>query len=412
MSTISSAVASSSLATTNASDRLQVWLLVLAFTGYPLSSFIPGNEISIVYRGIFLFLALIYMYQSYKAKRFVYSFGYGIFLLFWLVYSCRIVYDLILHYNQLGRPGYDYILFGLLISFVCSHCFFTTISDATLQKAFKGLYYALLLFNVLGIVYLILFPPSDMDLFRAKVNPKVNPITTSILASFLIIASLYVLVDKPKGIVINKWLMTIGIITAFANIIIAVSKSPTIGLMLNIMILFGSHIWKNMLKILLIIALLILIFVVAYYNGLADFIDVFVLRFTDYGDDVSTTERLLSFNGAVEQFKESPLLGDFLEEKITQQYPHNPILESFMAIGIFGGMLFLLVYLTGLYCGIQLFKHPASRWLGFFFVQIFVVYNVSGSLAFSYDYWYLYALAVTIFTIKTAVVPIPKPLST
>jgi len=64
MSTISSAVASSSIATTNASDRLQVWLLVLAFTGYPLSSFIPGNEISIVYRGIFLFFALIYMYQS------------------------------------------------------------------------------------------------------------------------------------------------------------------------------------------------------------------------------------------------------------------------------------------------------------------------------------------------------------
>jgi O-antigen ligase len=387
--------------TSATNDTLQIILLVLAFTGYPLSSFIPGNEISIVYRAIFLVLALIYLYQSYKAKKFVYSFGYGIFLFFWVIYSCRIVYDLSLNYNQLGRPGYDYILFGLLLSFLCSHCFFTYISDDTLKRLFHWLYYALLIFNVLGIIYLILFPPSDMDLFRAKVNPKVNPITTSILASFLIISSLYILVDKPKGIVISKWLMVIALITAFANIIIAVSKSPTIGLLLNIMILFGSHIWKNMLKIFFMITFLVLLFVVAYYNGLSDFIDVFVLRFTDYGDDVSTTERLLSFNGAVEQFKQSPLLGNFLEEKITQQYPHNPILESLMAIGIFGGMLFLILYLTSLFCGIQLFKHPASKWLGFFFVQIFVVYNVSGSLAFSYDYWYLYALAVTIFTIKT-----------
>ena len=54
-------------------------------------------------------------------------------------------------------------------------------------------------------------------------------------------------------------------------------------------------------------------------------------------------------SGAVNQFFESPVFGSFLEEKIFKEYPHNLLLESFMATGILGGLLFVIYYLRFLW---------------------------------------------------------------
>jgi len=81
----------------------------------------------------------------------------------------------------------------------------------------------------------------------------------------------------------------------------------------------------------------------------------------------------------------------------TKTYPHNLVLESFMAFGVFTGVpfTFLLVYAT--VKALQLARlQPNCLWVTLLFVQYSVAGMFSGALSFSSALWVLMVLVVAL----------------
>ncbi|NJM21276.1 MAG: O-antigen ligase family protein [Richelia sp. SM1_7_0] len=72
-------------------------------------------------------------------------------------------------------------------------------------------------------------------------------------------------------------------------------------------------------------------------------------------------------------------------------YPHNLILEAFLSTGLFGGCLFVIIYVYALVKSIKLFFNRKSSWgwLGLLYIQYAIGGMFSGNLYGYYIFWYL-----------------------
>jgi O-antigen ligase len=121
-------------------------------------------------------------------------------------------------------------------------------------------------------------------------------------------------------------------------------------------------------------------------------------RFETLTTDVSTTDRLLMWQSALQQFDNSPLVGDAFVESVLRSYPHNDFLESMMTVGIVGFFLFTFVLLVGSISAIRNLRIPGFRWLGLLFLQVIIGEQTSGSLYFSQIFWSLLLIAIAAAT--------------
>ena len=79
------------------------------------------------------------------------------------------------------------------------------------------------------------------------------------------------------------------------------------------------------------------------------------------------------YQGAMAQFMENPILGSSLEMQGRQSYPHNHIVEAFMATGAIGGLAFVMLAAVALYAAFMILKHlPERGWIACFFLVLFL----------------------------------------
>jgi len=108
------------------------------------------------------------------------------------------------------------------------------------------------------------------------------------------------------------------------------------------------------------------------------------------GSDASASVRLSLISAAWDQFLSSPLFGSGLEERYSRFYPHNVIVEAFMATGIFGGIAFLaLLIAASLYSWRLLIKRSQSGWIAMLCIQYLIAGQFSGSLWGNSGMWSL-----------------------
>jgi O-antigen ligase len=114
--------------------------------------------------------------------------------------------------------------------------------------------------------------------------------------------------------------------------------------------------------------------------------------------------RLYLYSLVLEKVEKNPLFGFGLELPDGLGYPHNLILESFLALGILGGLMFIILQIYMLFQAFALLKHKNSYkaawgWLGILFIQYFIASMSSGSIYGSYVLWYLmFAVLVIVNT--------------
>lgn len=94
---------------------------------------------------------------------------------------------------------------------------------------------------------------------------------------------------------------------------------------------------------------------------------------------------------AIDQAVRNPLLGSAYTELQTGQYPHNLLLESFMALGVVGGVLLLFICLrAGFRAAVRL--RLGELLLPLLFVQYFVGAQFSSSLWGAEAFWAIVVL--------------------
>ena len=97
--------------------------------------------------------------------------------------------------------------------------------------------------------------------------------------------------------------------------------------------------------------------------------------------DAGASNRFQLAGDAWNQFADAPAFGSGLEELNSGDYPHNVIVESFMATGIIGGLAFTLVFVMAVLTSWRLLNSTSSQnWLAPLCIQYLVGAQFSGSL--------------------------------
>ncbi|MGD9920013.1 MAG: O-antigen ligase family protein [Pseudorhodoplanes sp.] len=202
-----------------------------------------------------------------------------------------------------------------------------------------------------------------------------NPISVGTAAGVVIICGSYLLVELRQGKA-AKLAVCVGLGLACLLMLTANSRGPVIACALALALFFLARIKRAAYIIPL---LLILPFFVSTEDVL---IANLLERFEGVSEiDVSIAGRLLAQKRAIDAFIENPLLGaHYVNPQLGPGlHPHNIVIESAMALGIFG-LLLLFAMLIRAAMNVLSGFNSAHPLLVMLLVQQTVLANTSGAL--------------------------------
>jgi O-antigen ligase len=376
------------------------WFLVILislFFGYPAFSYISfflgieSSAVSILCRALQLLAVLLY--TIFLLKRNLFRITHPIFFIFftfWIFYSIRIVHDTTALQWKLGLPVNQYYLFGIVMGFLMSIPLFVK-APIDNQKFERYSFWILLFLNILSFGYNL--QQDALFAYRLGGNEKLNPISSSFLAVWLICLSLKNWFFFSQNHKKSKVLYIPIIIICLGNMLIASTKMTFIFLIIFIFgVIFGTIKERRYHVLFFIIASLTALVFIAIGTGYYDLFELIFFRFQDISDDQSSQERVMMIEGAIKQFLENPIQGSFLEEYQLSMYPHNTVLEAFMATGILGGSLYIIFFMGFFIRSVYLFFSTRFSLIAqIAFGHVFLAL-LSGSLAFGIDTWQIMAI--------------------
>lgn len=191
-----------------------------------------------------------------------------------------------------------------------------------------------------------------------------------------------------------KLLFLLTFVLGLVSIGKAGSRSPVIVLVIVATFYFIAKMGK--FKGIVVIGIFGML-VLALINPIIDFLNSIgsslAVRLTSMIVDKNTSGRDEIYANTWNLIKESPLLGSTYlipNGAGAGGYPHNYILEVFMATGLLGGIPFLVLLGLSIFKSFRIFKssHPAS-WIAILYLQIVVYGMFSSGLYTSQDFWAL-----------------------
>lgn len=370
-----------------------LWVAAIATAGYPLISVlsvifsVEGRGISIGYRACALLYSVSAGVYLFKHRRLSLGLFGAAYLIFWLMYSGRLVTETLFRFEELSQPIADYYLFAYLVTFIPSLVCFVRFTSK--EAYFSGMaLWGLCLFASVSIVATYLMVGSGEAVqFRFSLR-TLNPISMGSLGATLALLSVFLLRGQQRtlrtmaviggslGLSILLIAASRGAIIAFVSVLLLVVIVPLVNRRGN---LSRSHVKAAFLLVLVLSTVAVPL--IDYVESNYQFSVASGLRVLGSSADQSGMIRMQSFTGAWNQFLDSPLLGDALEVRSIRFYPHNNILEAFMATGILGGAILLGLYLATFINCIRLIASRRSyAWIGAVTLQYLLISLSSGAI--------------------------------
>lgn len=402
-----------------------IWLIVLVVFAFPITSALPvllrvdSTPINIFFKFLYLLLGIFLIIGACFRKESKYiSIGGVLILLFWAIYSGRLLYDTLI--VGLKFPGMSFfklysITFGLVLLSTIAVIFTARYVDT--KKAIKYFFYTILLANlsivfVLYKIYGTLNPITiaTRAMFLVELDDGseisvLNPITLSYFGEILALFSLALLFLKK-----TKFLRTLFYLFTCAMgiyvLIMGASRGPFLTfviiafLLVFINIQFSKKTKTYLLRLSAIFSLFVFTFAYWVVPKLISLNIEFVRRlgalFEDKGD-VSIQARDQQWNAAWTQFLENPILGDQFLENYLNYYPHNIYLEALMATGLIGGSIFFaIIGYTLINITLEYFNKDVLIIFSLLLLTALLANFTSGSLFAGSTLWILLAFCFSI----------------
>jgi O-antigen ligase len=208
----------------------------------------------------------------------------------------------------------------------------------------------------------------------------------------LALISIFGFMNNKKSVL--RILFIISFILGMVSIGRAGSRSPVIALItVSIFYLIARG---GIFKIVLIgISVVSVIFILI--NQIIAFLDSIgsslTVRLTSMIVEKDTSGRDAIYQNTWNLIKESPFFGSFYVIRSgvgAGGYPHNFLLEVFLATGLFGGIPFLILLVISIYRSFKLIRNRhQSCWIVVLYLQIIVYGMFSTGLYSSQDFWVL-----------------------
>ena len=367
---------------------LSTFHLLMIFCGYELVTMIflsptsQGNTqlITLPYRGFMMLFAIVLIAitgsNRGKVKTIV-----TLFLVYWLFFLLRMFYDL--HINPKIYIS-DITSFWLLVFSLTIIPLITTYRTFRLVRMDKILWWYFF-FSSLALLISVLKMEDTSGMIRQAGNIALNSISYANLGLSLIILSIFILYERGISKTLNL-LVFLMLLFAIYCLFIAGSRGPLASLFI-----IGT-IWYflrsgNFLGF--FITVIVISIITTYLDGIISLIGqvspILESRFSDTLTEGDTSRRKELSNFAWRAFLDSPIFGKQfgIFENNNINYPHNILLEGFMALGL-GGFLLLFVSLSALIkaCRLILMRNK-NYWLSLLFLQHLINSFISGSIYFT-----------------------------
>lgn len=363
---------------------LTLLLRVLILVGYPLISMMytfGGFSIADYYRAFVFFLALGIMTMSLRNMR---RGRIDIMLsVFFILYGIRLLFD----WLYVGIEGADRAnLFFWVMVFVpvLAAMRLGSVEEGPLAKwlSYVGLFVLLMVVaaTVLGLNY---NPWADAGTSTADTErlqfEALNPISLGHVAGLVLICNTFLLVEyRAEGR--KRLFLLAGIILAILVIGLANSRGPIIAASVALLffIFSRSYRWARLTPMLLLAGMPIGYFL----SQDPQIIGNLLTRFTeDSSFNPSDLARVEAQTRAIQAFIENPVFGAFYRDPMLEEneYPHNLIIESAMALGFVGLTLMILLHIRAAVFVLSKSgsQHPLIVML---LLQQFIAVSLSGAI--------------------------------
>jgi hypothetical protein len=362
---------------------MAVWIIVLILLAYPLFgtlvafTSLPSSVASWPVRGLVLVFSLLIILKSKNSA--LRNFNFKIIGFFWLLYFIRLLWDLaIVQIPLAGDFMFSFIFFTIVPAVALMHV--RTIDEHKLSAL---LLYSGSLICVLAIIATYTNAAASRS-FTEDAEGRlfldtVNPITYGHVGVTTIIAALARIRYCIKK---SDWIIVVGalLLGAFA-IQLSGSRGPLVTLLICI---FTLAIFNKPFRWLLfpMLGVVILFFTGAF----AESENILTSRIANTLQRDNTEVRVLMQAGAIQQFLDSPFFGSAIIEFEFQDYPHNIIIESAMALGVVGFLLISYITFISLR-GILRNLKIGTLLIPLICLQYIISAQFSGNIAASSSMW-------------------------
>lgn len=353
--------------------------LILTIAGYsfittfllPLSGGSDGLSqiVTIPYRIVVLFLSLIIIFLLIKDKLKI-NHWVRCLIFFWILYICRIVFDLSFRFDNFFtlESKYLYYSFVFFISFIP----FLSLVFSYKYIDFDIVLKCSILLLTISMVASLFSNSMLEEESRLTGNIALNPISYGEVGAKAIILSVFFFTRNRKWV--SKTALFCIIILGFLTLGRAASRGPLLGMFI-VLIFYIVSIQKNPIKtIVSLVFLLALIYV--FQNYIIDFTGVLSptlkarVEASVYENDTSSRGEL--FTDGIQQFLNNPLLGDYFvlyPETGKGINTHNMIIDTFMCLGMIGGIMLIILIVRGIFISYKLMqKRSHINWIGSLFI--------------------------------------------
>jgi len=325
--------------------------ILLVLYGYSLSAAVAefldisldSPIVSVVFRSFLVFIGLYLITKTVISGKAYKRDGAYLLILFLLIYSFRLIYDLDILNIHTTISKDKYYAFYFLVLFLPT---FTVIisripvgfSENILRYLKFIIAIALVANLILGLMNYQTLISQGVDSIRLSTG-RFNPISMGHLGvSTILLIYIEIKILKTPYSLISLTLLLLG----FVAMIMSGSKGPMVAMILTI--IYVNHIslggLGEKLKRLVLVGLVLFSswFLFTVFNF--DMFDRFSSIFSD--TELSTVYRLNSYIESFYIFVNNPFFGDSIVLP-SGGYPHNILLEILMSIGVVGILLFIVL---------------------------------------------------------------------
>lgn len=393
-------------------SHLGALLFALTIAGYPLVSSLPfllgvdSRVTSVPYRAAILVISLlIIIYQMKFRSNSRSSTIFYLLWIFWVLYLIRLLSDTLISPIPLPISSEEYLLFAIGVTFIPMVAFYYITNKANLSLALNLSIILLTLAATLCLMQVVKeFLAGNFYYFyvgRLETG-TLNAISLGHVGASLGILSLFALLREKSNYYryIYCGLFFCGVFT----LAVAASKGPILSFLFVVMviIIINSIRKINLSFIFLIIFITAIVCFIVFF--VQDKLGLGVIsRFSSILEktDGPVDLRSILIRDAWSQFLDNPIFGSALVELNSVYYPHNLIIESFMATGIFGGIVFSLLMIFTFFIAFKtILLNYEIGWVPLIFLQYWVGVQASGSLSESDILWCYMCAVIVLNTIS------------
>ena len=374
--------------------------LTLNLAGFLAVSYLPGalhidhRVATVPFRCLVLLLSLYAVYKIFAVSHLRVAISVTTLLVtaFWIFYITRFLSDTVLFPVPIGENPDDMALFLFAIS-LPTFIVFYLFSEIALYR--KALVWSML---ALGACCAISMRSTNTEDATRQGQHMANDILNHIgyghMGLTAMILGLFVLlrIGRARRNWILRFLAAATVCFGAFTVLAAASRGALVAsvCLLPVVVYLGLRRGSRLLTVGICVALFFVFSAAATYlaqNGT----DIKRLLGSVEAYNASSQgvyERQNLMRDAWQQYLEHPILGSSIVERNALFYPHNCIVESFMATGTLGGTIFVLILLIGVYRAIRLVKtNVAMSWISVCFFQQLIAVMFSGGLYGNVAMW-------------------------